>query len=391
MPVTDITILGKSIQYATLSTALAGATFTCVSTKAVPKVVYLYGPGRMVPGPNVPGSAYVAGNTLPNPLPAGQYLFKARDQGDADALYHVVRFDVANVPAAYTPSVPAPQVGASASDTLAWTIKGACFSMSIDCDGVWPQKAVDIGITHLRSFADQNNSGSFNAGSLNAAKRMLLKYPTLHVIGMHGMPEGPKGQKGVAVYPQAQWDSYWQQVAAPIKDQPNYLVELQNEINDPHYFNAGQSSNGTLDQRVVDTIVMVAKSARQALGAKAYIIGPSIGWDAGPALHLQYAKAMIDAGILDYISAWNTHCYMQSEHDVSILWSGLRSYIGNNRDLWATETRPTPLAACAVAMKTQNVRPCAYRLMSRVGRNDKDCLYDAVGNKAVDVLAAWGY
>ena len=271
-----------------------------------------------------------------------------------------------------------------------WIVKGACFAFG-DAAGPWPGRAVDEGLTHLRAFANScDKQGNFNGNYLASVKQMLDQNPALKVIGVHGMSEGPTGQHGEPVYDQSVWDKYWSNVAASLKGyESRYYVELNNEINDPHYFNAGQSSSGTFDQRVVDTILMVAKSAHANLPG-IYLISPSIGWDASPALPEQYHRALSAAGVYNLCNGANDHCYNNKASDVRDRFNSLKSN-APGKDLWCTEAHPKPLPDCAAAFREIGVRPMFYRLMARNGHNDRDCLFDADGNRAGPILQAWGY
>lgn len=296
---------------------------------------------------------------------------------------------------------PAPDTGLPPAFTV-----GAC----IDADMQYLpliRRGAAMGIRNFRTFASgADDAGNFGGWSTDPIKKILAAVPDAIITAMYGRQEQddklPAAQRKRFARPltmDAQ-KRYWDQVAKATTalDHTRHLNELQNEWNADHYLNFGTPAAKINASRIA-YMVNDAKFAREALGPDAYIVGPSIGYLARAADDLAWTKALIEAGILQYINAWNDHIYMSSLTELQALTGGVRELIGD-RPWFATECnlRHLPMAqwvskgaALVQTIADAKILPFVYRLYSRGNEGDLDsmCLHDKNGSLNPIVAKTW--
>jgi len=257
------------------------------------------------------------------------------------------------------------QVTHAQSQIPATPMIGACLSFD-DCKTVDDAKRIKAlcdkaGIKAVRAFGSSCRAGgAFDAGSFNAAKRLLDT--GLTVIGMHGGPELKAGKTYDGTNNLEDYRKYFDALAKIIEPYPNYWVELQNEANLKNQY-------WPYDPNLMPQIAAVA---RRSLGAKRKIVGPSVGWGADTKPHLDCWQSWINGGILDSIDYVNTHLYATSNEFVVTVLSGLTKMMqdkGKVLPIALTETNVTDAknykTLMPVVAKTLNqygVLPVIYRL-----------------------------
>lgn len=303
-----------------------------------------------------------------------------------------------------TAGVPAPiqitQIDAATSDdapAFVWPAIGACITLTLDARddpaaAATAARAKALGLTHLRSFGPAcKNGGALDAGYANAVRRLTSR--GLRVVLMHGAPEADPAH---TTFADDDWKRYFDAVAVARNGNTLYEIELQNEFNLAHYWPLG--GGAALNTAAIAKVISIATIARAALGPAATIIGPSIGWDADPSPHLLYQKALLDAGLLEAVTAINTHLYFANPQQTADVLGQYCAWAGPAAKIYTTETN-CPVAAGSFATTAlpfiraicdAGVTPMIYRLGPR-GDNawDDRCLFTAAGAKNTPVTAAW--
>jgi len=344
-------------------------------------------PGYRLSNPTTPG-----GNTISVTLAAGEH--QTIDIGTTDRQVE----HPANQPAVLSP-LNITQIGADTSDTPhhGWAAIGACITLSIDAKDeptaiATVAKANALQLTHLRSFGPACRvGGALDNGYANQVRRLTSR--CLRVVVTHGAPEADPTH---TTYDENDWKRYFDNVAKARNNDRLYEIELQNEFNLAHYWPLG--GGATLNAAAITKMMSVVKIARASLGPAATIIGPSIGWDAGVGPHLQYQEALLDAGLLDFVTAINTHLYFGNAQQVKDVLGQYRQWVGASRAIYCTEANcATSIATYAAtapasinAMRSAGIVPMIYRLVPR-GDNawDDRCLFDSKGQKNQTVAGAW--
>ena len=343
--------------------------------------------GYRLSNPSTPG-----GSTISVTLTAGEHA--------------TIDIGTTNRPARWPadqPDTPPPldvtQVGAATSDTPhhGWAAVGACITLAVDAKDdpaavATIARANSLQLTHLRAFGPPCRvGGALHSGYANQVRRLTSR--GLRVVVTHGAPEADPAH---TTYDESDWKRYFDSVAKARNDDRLYEIELQNEFNLAHYWPLG--GGATLSAGAVTKMMNVVKMARICLGPAATIIGPSIGWGASTAPHLQYQEALLDAGLLDYVTAINTHLYFGNAQQVTDILGQYRQWVGAARAIYCTETNcdanlasyASAAPAVITALRSAGVVPMVYRLVPR-GDNSWDdrCLFDGKGQKNSTVAAAW--
>ena len=179
---------------------------------------------------------------------------------------------------------------------------------------------------------------------------------------------------------------------------PNAIFEHQNELNLQKYLPAGQSAT-TPDAKTVAWIMTVIQAAHSILPPSTQLYSPSVGWDAGPQPHIDWLTALVNAGMLKYVTALNTHLYFTDPTQVDTLLSALRKLVGPDFPIVLTECNfdvpiaqyPATAAKILPVIAKYNVEPFVYRYCP-TGSSEFDALdlIDARGNINSPVATAWG-
>ena len=300
-------------------------------------------------------------------------------------------------PPAMPPSVPDMPPSTQPATPSKWAAIGACITLHLDAKddpaaAATVAKARMLGLTHLRAFGPSCRlGGTVDGGYANQVRRLTSR--GMRVIVMHGAPEADPAH---TAYADDDWKRYFDAVAVARNGNAAYEVELQNECNLSRYWPLGGGAK--LSAPAVAKMMAVAKIARTCLGPAATIIGPSIGYDADTTPHLQYQRALLDAGLLDYASAINTHLYFARPQQLCDVLGPYREWVGLAAKIYSTEANcPVALAryaaaapAFVAAIRAAGVIPMVYRLTPR-GDNPLDdrCLFGDRNQPNTLVTTAW--
>lgn len=161
---------------------------------------------------------------------------------------------------------------------------------------------VKEGITSIRAFGPSIVAGgAVDASFFTQMKRLTSR--GAKVVVMCGCAQGSK-----TLPTASDIEKYFANVAAAIGGDPGFVIEGNNEANLDDYCPVGGGDNANLPSRATFLVTMM-KIARAAM-PKAYIIGPSCGWNAAAQPHIDFQQALVNAGMLQYVDAINTHLYL---------------------------------------------------------------------------------
>jgi hypothetical protein len=388
------------------------------SFSARPVLLFIVNAGAMFPLPIQSVLSDANGNYTFVNLPAGTYRVRRESFPDgyvcsndggkgffevvlADKNITSINIGSKHVSAPTPPPLPPPVPNPTGKPVWSHGI-GACAWLSqVVADDANAAKNCDLlkslGVSLVRAFAPScKKGGNFDTGDDSKVKRLLSR--GIKYVGMFGCPEKDEPN---TTFDLGDWQRYFDGVAKWRNGNSNIIVELNNEINLTQYLPIHDTQNGgKFSPKAVSFLLQIAKIARASLGTSAFIVGPSVGWQASTDPHLSYQKALIDGGLLSYVNAINTHLYFTTAPQMELALSSYRSWVPKDFPIFLTETnfhgtQPSNYAHVGSLLLPiyvkYGVTPFVYRYCP-TGSNSMDAidLTDGKGTINSVVAKTWG-
>lgn len=252
------------------------------------------------------------------------------------------------------------------------------------------QKLKPFGIRYFAQAIQKG--GNFNGNDLKTFAPLVAT--GIKAVSCYSPPESDPGNTDLST---ANLTKYFTAVANVGGGKPGYILEGPNEINNPKYLPMGQSMT-TPDAKTVAQVVTIHQIMRET-NPSATIYSSSIGYNASPQPHIDYITDLVNAGMLKYVDAINTHFYFTDPKDVELVLSTIRKLVGPTFPIVLTEVNfqvPENQYAATAAkilpiIAKYNAIPFVYRLCP-TGSSALDSLglLDANGNVNTVIAKAWG-